>query len=747
MLKFCFYKFLIIIFLIFANSLKAEIINEIEVKGNQRISSETIIIFSGIKKNDDINVDDINAILKNLYDTNFFENISIVVNKNKLIINVLENPIIENINFNGIKAKKILDEITKDLNLKSRSSYNEILLNDDKIKISNSLKNLGYFFSTLEISVINLEDNKVNIDYKINLGEKAKISKITFTGNKVFKDRKLKSIIISEEYKFWKFISGKKFLNQSLIDLDNRLLKNFYLNNGYYNVVINSSFAKLVDENNFEIIYNINANDKFYFNEIDLIIPIDFDKSNFSDIENLFLKIKGKQYSLDLVSDIIDKVQNISMLEQYESIKTSVQENIIGNKINLSFKIDETEKFVIEKINIFGNNVTRENVIRNQFEIDEGDRFNELLVKKSLNNLKSLNFFKDVNQEIIPGSNPGFKVINIKIEEKPTGEISAGAGVGTSGGTVSFGVRENNYLGKGLAVISNLTLNEESIKGMFSIVNNNFNNTDKSVYFTLESTEVDRLTDFGYKNTKSGFLFGTNFEYFDDLFLGIGNSTYYEKIEADTTASALQKKKQGDYFDSFLTFDFNYDKRNRKFQTNDGFISSYNISLPIISDTNTLTNTYNYRIYKELYEENISSISFFAQSSNSISGDDIKLSERLFVPSNKLRGFERGKVGPKDGDDFIGGNFISTVNFSTTIPQFLPNSQNIDFLLFFDAANIWGVDYNSALDDSNKIRSSIGVGVDWLTPIGPLNFSLSEPLTKGSSDKTESFRFSLGTTF
>jgi outer membrane protein insertion porin family len=169
--------------------------------------------------------------------------------------------------------------------------------------------------------------------------------------------------------------------------------------------------------------------------------------------------------------------------------------------------------------------------------------------------------------------------------------------------------------------------------------------------------------------------------------------------------------------------------------------------LPIISETYALSNTFNFKSYAELYEDNTSIFSIYLRSSNSINDENIKLSERIFLPSDKLRGFERGKVGPKDGNDFIGGNYAAAFNFSSTVPQILENSQNLDFLFFIDVANIWGVDYFKGDDEGSNIRSSVGIGLDWLTPIGPLNFTLSEALSKSSSDVTESFRFNLGTTF
>ena len=741
--------FIYLFFVLFSsnNFVLAEIVKNIDVKGNERISSETILMFSDVSINDDVDNQKTNEILKNLYESNFFENISVSITNNNLLINVVELPIIQDISFEGIKAKKVKEEITKDLKLNERSSFNQIHLMDDKQNILRKLKNLGYYFPTVETYLEDLSDNRVNLKYKINLGEKAKIKKISFVGDKVFKDSKLRNIIISEEYKFWKFLSGKKYLNENLISYDEKLLKGFYLNRGYFDVKINSSYAKLISENNFELIFNISANKKFFFNELTLSLPDVFQKENFEQLNEIFQKTKGKPYSINVVEEILDEIDIITINEEYASVSAQVEENIVSNQINLNFSIKETEKYFVEKINIFGNNITRENVIRNQLEIDEGDPYNEILYNKSENNLNSLNFFKSVRSEIQDGEEKNSKIINITVEEKATGEIMAGAGFGTSESSIMFGVKENNYLGKGISLDANAKISPDAFKGRFSVSNPNYKNSDKLVFASILAEEIDNIENFGYKTNKQGLEFGTKFEYLKDFNLGLSTSSFYEKIETSSTASATQQSQEGDYWDTFVRFDFDYDKRNQKFKTNDGFRSSYNLDLPIISKTNTLSNTYNYKIFSELYENNISTISLFLQSANSITGDDIKLSERLSVPSSKLKGFQAGKVGPKDGNDYIGGNYVSALNIASTLPNILPNSQNIDFSIFFDAANIWGVDYNSSLDDASKIRSSLGVAIDWFTPIGPLTFSLTETLSKHSTDVTESFRFNIGTTF
>ncbi|MDA9217415.1 outer membrane protein assembly factor BamA, partial [Candidatus Pelagibacter ubique] len=433
--------------------------------------------------------------------------------------------------------------------------------------------------------------------------------------------------------------------------------------------------------------------------------------------------------------------------EQFEFLKSSVQEEIKDNFINLTFDIGESEKFYVEKINILGNNITREEVIRNNLLVDEGDAFNELLQAKTINNLKALNFFSKVDSEIIDATDLNRKIINITVEEKPTGEIMAGAGVGTSGGTVAFGVSENNYLGRGIEFTSDVSVSAESVKGLIAINNPNYKGSNRSLNVSLESTVTDRLKNFGYESNKTGFSVGSGFEFYENLYWNTGFSSYIEKLETDSTASASIKKQEGSYFDTFFNQTLSYDKRNQKFKTSDGYISRFTQNIPLISESYTLTNAYDYKIYNQWLDENVFSFGFFAKTTNSLKGKDVKLSDRLFLPSGKLRGFESGKVGPKDGADYIGGNYAASINLATTLPQIMPNFQNTNFSIFFDAANIWGIDYNSSLSDNSKIRSSVGIAVDFFTPIGPLNFSLSEPITKGSNDITESFRFNIGTTF
>ena len=244
----------------------------------------------------------------------------------------------------------------------------------------------------------------------------------------------------------------------------------FYLNKGFFNVAINSSFAKMINEQDFELVFNIEANPKLYFGKLKLNLPTDFSQSNYESLDKFFNKLENEPYSLYSVENILEKIENITVNEQYESIKATVEETIIDNKINISFNIEETERLFIERINILGNNVTKESVIRNQIEIDEGDPFNTILYTKSLNNIKSLNFFESVEGEVLDGNEFNSKIVNISIVEKATGEIFAGVGTGTNGSNVSFGIKENNYLGSGVLVDTNLSLSETMVSDKLKLV-------------------------------------------------------------------------------------------------------------------------------------------------------------------------------------------------------------------------------------------------------------------------------------
>jgi len=737
------------IFLLSFVEVFADVFVDYNVSGNNRVTEQTIFNFSELKKDVNLSDIDLNNGLKNIYDSGFFEEVNLNIKNKILYINVKEFPIIQEIEFTGIKAKKYIKILTETIELKSKSSFNKFTLTKDLNTITNMLRQSGFYFAKVDVKKKINDNNNINLFFNVEMGEKALIKQIKFIGDKKFKSRKLEAVIFSEENKFWKFLSQKKFLDKQKTELDKRLLKSFYLDQGYYNVNVEEAFTQIFNRQDFIVTYRIDSGKKFIFNNFEIKIPNDYDIKDFDQLTKTFNKLKNSTYSYKRIQAILNEIDKVSTNENYEFIDVSVSENIVdGNKINFIFNIKDSEKFYVEKINILGNNITNEEFIRQQIVVDEGDPFNSLLHNKTINNLRGTNIFKSVKSEVKDGSKEGIKIINLTVEEKPTGEIKAGAGYGTTGSTVMVGINENNFNGKGIKLDINVTVTPESIKGKFAYTNPNFRYSDRSVTTSIENSSIDKEKDYGFKSSLTNISLGTSFEQYEDFYFSPKLSISSENLTTTALASANYKKQEGSYFDTTFDYSLSYDKRDSRYRPKNGFVSTFIQVLPLVSNEYTILNGYQITGYKELLNESVFKVGLYTRTISSLSSDkDVRVSKRLYLPKNKLKGFKAGKVGPKDGADYVGGNYMATLNSSLSLPFIFPTLDKVDFQWFFDAANLWHVDYSKEVDQSSTIRSSTGLSVDVSTPIGPLSFSLSHPISKADGDSTESFRFNLGTTF
>ena len=742
-------KFIILLFSIkflLINTAYSEQLRAIEVFGNERLADETIILFSNLNVGDNIDSNIVNDTFKALFDTNYFKNLKINIESGILKITVVENPIIQEIIINGIENKSILRELKKITRQSEKYPFVESYIISQKNQLNNIVRMNGFYFANINTQIIDNNNNSINLIYNFDLGDRAKINKINFVGNKIFKTRKLRKIILSEETRPWKFLTKNTYLDLNRVNVDTNLLKKFYKNRGFYDVKIKSSYAEIINNKNFNLTFSIESGKKFYFNNFNINLSNNYLNENFTELDDIFNKFKGKEYSIKLVKEIKDKLDNIALKREFVFINTKYTEKIIDeNKINVDFYLDDMEKSYVERINIFGNFITEEKVIRNSLIVDEGDPFNKILFNKSINNIKSSGIFKTVKSETKVSQNKKNKIINITVEEKPTGEIFAGVGTGTGGSSFSAGIKEKNYLGKGITLDTNFSISDDELSGKFMIINPNFRNSDRSLNTTIESTTSDFMTSSGYKTTRTGLSFGTGFEQYQDIFINLDISNYYERLITSDTASDIKKKQEGDYFENLFEYSITLNKLNQNFQPTDGFFTQFVQSIPLYSDDNSFENTLSASKYHSISDNLLIAGKLFLKAVNSID-KDVRISKRVYIPSSKLRGFESGKIGPKDGTQYIGGNYGAAFNFTSSFPKFFNEFENIDLSLFFDAANLWYVDYDNSLD-ADKIRSSTGVAIDWFTAIGPLSFSYAIPITDASTDKTESFRFRIGTSF
>ena len=727
---------------------KAEILKKFEVKGNSRISNETLKVYGEIELNKNYSTDDINEIIKKLYDTKFFSKISTSFSNNILTITVEENPIINTIIIDGEKAKKYKKAILDIISLKEKSSFVESDIKNDIEIVKSFYKSLGFYAAEVEArsQPIGSDTTRLNLIFSVNKGEKYKISKINFIGDKKIKFKRLRDVIASEEAKFWKFISRNIYLNAERIELDKRLLKSFYLSKGYYNVeIVSSSAESKRKKTEIELTYSINAGERFRIKKLSTNIDPVFDKSIFESLKDEFTDFAGEYYSPFKIEKILSKIDRIVDQNELQFVQHTVRETVDKNGVDVVFRIFEGPKIQIERVNIFGNTVTSDSVIRSELLLDEGDPYSKIKLNQSVSELKARNIFKSVKEKIIDGSEKDLKVLEITVEEKPTGEIAAGAGVGTEGTSFSFTVQENNYLGKGLMVDATIAASEESLRGGLSISDPNFNYSGNLVYGGLTSTSNDKPAA-GYENTITNVNIGTKFEQYEDIYFTPGFDLSFDDLRVDNTASDKLKKQAGD----FTEFNFNYglemDKRDRSFMPTSGSITSFSQSVPIFADQPSLYNRFTYSKYHGFSDDVIGAVKFYAATITALD-DDVRLSKRLKMPSKRLRGFEASKIGPLDQGDYVGGNYATALNIEAQLPNLLPEATQTDVAAFLDLGNLWSVDYDSSAGSSSKLRSSLGVTTQLYTPIGPVNFVLAQALSKAESDKTQTFKFQIGTSF
>ncbi len=741
-------KILIVIALQFfiINSLFAEIVNKVEIFGNKRISSETIKIYGEIELNKDYLERDLDKVLKNIYSTNFFEDVKIELKNKILKINVKEYPVVNQLIIVGETSNKYKEQIKKVIKLKEKRSLIKSYLASDVDLIKDLYSSLGYNSAKIDAKLKKNDDQNFDLLINIDRGNRTKILSINFIGNENIRARRLRDVLASEEDKFWKIITKNTNLSENLINLDIRLLTNYYRSLGFYDAKVTSNLAKINLSGKAELIYSIEEGKRYTINKISTNVDPVFDKKLFFPLEGLYKKYIGEYYSPFKVKKLLDDLDEIIDKNTLQFVEHNVQEVISGDSINIIFNVYEGQKVLVERVNITGNSITNEDVIRGELILDEGDPFTNLSLAKSISEIKDRNIFKKVDYEVLQGSSDNSKIINIMVEEQPTGEISAGAGIGTNGGTFAINIKENNWLGQGKSVSFGLEVDQESLSGNLNYTDPNYDFLGNSIGYSISSATNDK-PDQGYENSLTTAAIGTSFEQYRDVKANLGISASHDDLKTDGSASAALKKLSGTYNELAGNYGFSFDKRNRAFMPTDGSILGFDQTLPIYADKNFISNTLFLSSYKTFNQDFVGASKFFLSTINGLGSDDVRLSKRKSLSSRRLRGFEKNKVGPVDGTDHIGGNFAAAANFETNLPNIFPEDTNTDITLFLDFGNVWGVDYDSSIDDSSKIRSSAGIMAGWTSPIGPFTFILSQNLSKASTDETQSFNFNLGTTF
>ena len=741
-------RYFLIFFFIFTTSSFSEI-KKITIFGNSRVNSNTIESLIDKKT---INVDSIyiNNLTKKIYDTDFFSDVKISYNQDTLTVTVAENPIVNFFYINGVKDSD-LDQINKILTLKENAIFSNSKLKKDIELAKEFLTSSGYYRATIIPEVIKIDNNQINLIINIDKKEISKIKNIYFIGNKFFSNSQLLDVISSTEDGWWKLFSSSP-LSEQRIDYDKQLLKDFYKSKGFYDVQIESVFANIEKNDNFSLTFSINAGKKYKFGEFGIKTGnLSFKEEDIFEIKNISNKLlKNEIYSPTIISKLNKQATDYLESKRYNNFEINIEEVKRNNEeiINIEIQLNDVKKTLISKINIQGNSITEEKVIRDNLLIAEGDYLNSSKVKKSIDNIKSKQLFSKVEHKIEDSDKKDSKNFNLIVKEQPTGSISAGIGYGSNGGLFEASINERNFLGQGINLNFTGRMSSEVVRGEFSYLNPNFINSNKELAASAYS-EVDDYQNSGYQNTRTGARLATKYEIYEDIFFRPNIGIQHDNLEASSSASSLLRTRQGDFLTTSLGYNFSVDKRDSRFNPTSGslFYFDQNIST-FFSDIPTVQTGIGSTFYKELLNDKfIGSAKFKLANVFAFDNKDVKLSDRLFSSQNDLRGFEIRGVGPVDNGDHVGGNNLATLSLKSTFPNPIPETLRANSFIFFDIGNVWGADYSDLISGSSKVRSSTGVALDLMSPVGPLSFSYSIPISKASTDKEQRFLFNIGSSF
>ncbi len=727
-------------------------IQEIRIEGNQRIEPETVRSYMQINPGDPFDAQRIDQALKNLFATGLFADVNFRRDGDALVVSVTENPIINKLAFEGNKRLDD-DALQQEVQLRPRVVYTQARVQADVKRILDLYRRSGRFAATVEPKIIKLDQNRVNLVFEINEGEVTEVRRIDFVGNKVFSDSDLRDEIVTQEYAFYRFLSTNDTYDPDRLTVDKEALRKFYLANGYADFRVVSAVAELSpDQEAFFITFTVEEGERYKLGTVDIKTTLkDLDPETLrSDVSTS----EGDWYNADLVDESVQAISDRvgSLGYAFVDVRPRIDRDTENMVLNLTYDIQEGPKVYVERIDISGNVRTQDKVIRREFRIAEGDAFSTAKLRRTEQRLKNLGFFESVDIQAVPSDSPDKTVIKVKVAEKSTGELSFGAGFSTVDGPLgNVGLRERNLLGKGYDLRAQLNISGRRSTIDVSFTDPYFLDKELSAGIDVFHRRFDRReSSFKEQNTGIGLRLGYDLaEYTRHT---ISYQVSYDKTsDVDSHASDVIQDEEGSEVRSVIGHDIVYDRRDSKFDPREGYYVSVGQDLAGLGGTvrylrNTLGGGYFYSFNKDVTIGATGEVGYMFGL-----GDDVRVTDAFFLGGQNLRGFATGGVGPRDSDtkDALGGKFRAEGTVQASFPLGLPEEYAIRGRVFSDFGTLTGTDFEDDIDlnDDASLRMSLGVGLTWVSPFGPLAVDLAYPILKESYDKDELFRFSVGTTF
>lgn len=779
----------------------ATVVSSIQVDGNQRVDDDTVIAYMVLQPGQTYTASAADESLKALFATGLFEDVSISLSGRTVLVVVVENPLINRVAFEG-NSRLEDSALGAAVESQPRSMLTRAKVQADVQRILQLYRARGRFGARVEPKIIDLPDNRVNLVFEIDEADKTSVRRINFIGNQAFGDGTLRDVITTSERNFLSWLNSRDVYDPDRLEADQELLRRFYLSQGYADFRVISAVADFDRERNaFFITITVDEGERYRFGAIDI-------ESNVPDIDAEVLRgtvhpREGDTYNVEEVDKTLEDLTFELATSGYAfaQVRPRGFRDVDTRTIDITFVIDEGPRAYIERINIRGNTRTQDTVIRREFDFAEGDAFNQVMLDRAERRLDALRYFESTSLTVEPGSAPDRVIINVAVVEQPTGEFSAGAGYSTSDGFIGeVSISERNFLGRGQFVRIALGFGEERQSFDFSFTEPYFTGRRVSFGFDVYSRQRDDVNDSGFDTDTlgGGIRFGLPLN--DDLTLNLSTQVFERDVQVsgdldrspvgnfagaedrdldgdgilDSTVSRAIRQIDGDVTYAVLGYDLVYntvDSTRRpsnglylKFGQALGYAAEQNLS-SIAGDVSYLRTDVEGRLYEEIRADYIAMLKVEGGYIASIGDGDVLLTDSYFKGGETIRGFKRAGIGPRDltTGDSLGGKFFASATAELTFPvAFLPDELGFRGAIFADAGiltspgltglpacvtNVPATPATGCVASDSSIRSSVGFGLLWDSPFGPLRADFGIPLTKEDYDETEIFRFGAGARF
>jgi outer membrane protein insertion porin family len=735
--------------------------SNVQVEGNVAIEPQTVIALAGIGRGESVSAARLNDAYQSIVNSGLFESVELVPQGGTLLIRVVENPMVNIVNFEG-NARLKDEELAEIAKSKGRMVYSPTQAEEDAAAIAEAYRVRGRIAATVDPKIIRRDGNRVDLVFEIVEGRVAEIERLSFVGNRAFTDRRLRQVLETKQAGLLRQVIQRDTFVAERLDLDKQLLRDFYLARGYADVEVLDATSDVARERDaFFVTFTIREGQQFRIGQVSTVSEIEgVETAEYEAVQRIR---PGEVWSPALIDTNIARMENLALRKGLNFVRVDprITRDERGGILDVEFAIVRGERIFVERIDIEGNTTTLDQVVRRQFRTVEGDPFNAREIRQSAERIRALGFFADAQVEAEPGSSADRVVVNVDVEEQPTGSLSLGASYSVESGVgFNVGLSETNFLGRGQALSVNVTTGTSATEGSFSFREPAFLGRDVGLSFGLSYRETDNENSASFDSRVGRFNTGLDFPIGELSRLAVRYTYQDSKLSGDTTTMSQileNEVNQGAVITSSLGYTYTYDTRISGLNPNGGILLRFSQDFAGLGgDSQYIMTTGLALAETKVRQEEVTLRGVFEGGVlTSLGGTNSRSTER-FYGNGKIRGFESNGIGPRDliTGEALGGNIFAVARFEAEFPVGLPEEYGISGGLFLDVGSVWSLDdINGGLaganpvDDSMNLRSAVGFSVFWDTPVGPLRLNFSRALVKETYDRDQNFDLTISTQF